>query len=91
MTSSQSESTEPAGAVLDALHCANPRCGRALGVDHVTMVTTTHVRRFCTVECITEGQQCAMEAARVEDVHCACGDRYPSYVFDHCPFCGAKR
>lgn len=39
------------------LVCENKRCGRKLSVDHVTLVTTAHVRRFCCVECIHEGQQ----------------------------------
>jgi hypothetical protein len=38
--------------------CANIRCGAELGVDHVTLVT---VRRFCSVECITEGQPPVLE------------------------------
>ena len=41
--------------------CANSRCRAALGVDHVTLVTTVHVRRFCSVECIAEGQQAHCE------------------------------
>jgi hypothetical protein len=41
--------------------CANILCRAPLGVDHVTLVTTMHVRRFCTVECITEGQRVQRE------------------------------
>ena len=37
-------------------NCANLRCRSPLDVDHVTLITTAHVRRFCSVECITEGQ-----------------------------------
>lgn len=37
--------------------CANLRCKRTLGRDHVTLVTTAHMRRFCSVLCITEGQR----------------------------------
>lgn len=36
--------------------CANLRCKRELGRDHVTLITTAHMRRFCSVLCITEGQ-----------------------------------
>jgi len=48
--------------------CENTRCGRKLAVDHVTLVTTAHVRRFCCVECIHEGQQAVYDyiAATVE-------------------------
>jgi hypothetical protein len=34
------------------MNCTNPACRKPLGVDHVTLVTTAHVRRFCSVECI---------------------------------------
>lgn len=37
--------------------CENPACDRPLRVDHVVLVTTKHVRRFCSVECIHESQQ----------------------------------
>lgn len=36
--------------------CANARCQVELGVDHVTLTTTAHVRRFCCVEHIADGQ-----------------------------------
>ena len=37
--------------------CENPKCNNKLNVDHVTLITTCHVRRFCSVECIAESQQ----------------------------------
>jgi hypothetical protein len=49
-------------------HCANLRCGRPLGVDHVILLTTMHMRRFCSVECIHEGQEAAYEKAYQEVV-----------------------
>ncbi|WP_141581275.1 hypothetical protein [Actinomadura sp. WMMA1423] len=36
--------------------CANLQCRKPLDRDHVTLVTTAHMRRFCSVLCITEGQ-----------------------------------
>lgn len=36
--------------------CANARCQAELSTDHVTLTTTAHVRRFCCVEHIAEGQ-----------------------------------
>lgn len=39
------------------MRCANAACAQLLDVDHVTLVTTCHVRRFCCVECIAEGQR----------------------------------
>ena len=42
--------------VPDHTRCANPLCRSILEVDHVTLVTTAHVRRFCSVRCIAEGQ-----------------------------------
>jgi hypothetical protein len=44
-------------------NCDNSRCGRELAADHVTMTTTRHVRHFCSVECITEGNEATMQAA----------------------------
>jgi hypothetical protein len=41
----------------DNWHCTNPKCQLPIGVDHVTLVTTCHVRRFCSVECIAESQK----------------------------------
>jgi hypothetical protein len=35
--------------------CENPRCGCVLEIDHVTLLTTEHVRRFCTVDCVAIG------------------------------------
>lgn len=46
--------------------CANARCRARLNADHVTLVTTGHVRRFCTVECIHEGQQAHHDAIAAE-------------------------
>lgn len=42
-------------------HCANARCRAPLSTDHVIMLTTKHMRRFCSVECIAEGQQAEYE------------------------------
>ena len=36
------------------MRCENPRCGIDLHTDHVTLITTKHVRRFCSVECLSE-------------------------------------
>lgn len=32
--------------------CENPKCFERLYADHVTLITTAHVRRFCTVDCL---------------------------------------
>lgn len=37
--------------------CANADCRAELERDHVTLITTLHVRRFCSVECIADGQR----------------------------------
>ncbi len=37
---------------MDPRFCANPACIIKLSVDHVTLTTSAHVRRFCSVECI---------------------------------------
>lgn len=42
-------------------NCANMRCQAALSVDHVVMTTTAHMRRFCSVGCIAEGQEATDE------------------------------
>jgi hypothetical protein len=39
-----------------AFVCANLNCQKELKIDHVILLTTMHMRRFCSVECITEGQ-----------------------------------
>lgn len=39
---------------MNSKRCENPTCEHALGWDHVTLTTTVHVRRFCTVECLVE-------------------------------------
>ncbi|MGH7611639.1 MAG: hypothetical protein ACREN4_06440 [Candidatus Dormibacteria bacterium] len=44
------------------MNCANPDCGHVLDVDHVTLVTTTHVRRFCSVGCIAKGERAHLDA-----------------------------
>lgn len=36
----------------NAHQCENPGCKAELTWDHVTLVTTKHVRRFCSVECL---------------------------------------
>ena len=41
--------------------CDNPGCRVHLGVDHVTLITTCHVRRFCSVECITDGHRAVLD------------------------------
>lgn len=46
--------------------CANTRCGVVLDIDHVVLVTTVHMRRFCSVECITQGQEAHHAATRGE-------------------------
>lgn len=38
-----------------AWRCENPACGKPLHVDHVLLITTAHVRRFCDVECVARG------------------------------------
>jgi len=41
----------------DPFRCANIECCDELGRDHVTLITTAQVRRFCSVDCITAGQR----------------------------------
>ncbi|HEX6359009.1 hypothetical protein [Actinophytocola sp.] len=41
----------------DPFRCANIECCDELGHDHVTLITTTQVRRFCSVDCIAAGQR----------------------------------
>ena len=48
-------------------YCANPDCRTELVVDHVTMTTTTHVRRFCSVDCIADGLQAVRELIAQEN------------------------
>ena len=45
------------------MYCTNPSCREPLGADHVLLVTTAHVRRFCSVECVEPSRQ-AFERAR---------------------------
>jgi hypothetical protein len=42
--------------------CENPACKYELRADHVTLVTTKHVRRFCSVECLVESHKAHLEA-----------------------------
>jgi hypothetical protein len=42
--------------------CANLRCLADLEVDHVSLITTAHLRRFCSVACITEGHAVWLDA-----------------------------
>ena len=39
--------------------CENPDCEYELGPDHVTLVTTAHVRRFCSLECLVNSWRIA--------------------------------
>jgi len=48
----------------EPFRCANLACRVDLGADHVTLVTTCHVRRFCSVECITEGHRLVLDEIR---------------------------
>jgi hypothetical protein len=41
--------------------CANPLCVSSLSTDCVTLTTTFHVRRFCTVQCLIESFEIANE------------------------------
>lgn len=41
--------------------CANRKCRAKLGDDPVTVITTRHVRKFCSVECIVEGHVAEQE------------------------------
>ena len=41
----------------DPFRCANIECCEELDRDHVTLVTTAEVRRFCSVDCIAGGQR----------------------------------
>ena len=42
---------------MTAFTCANAKCQADLGEDYVALITTTHVYRFCSAECIAEGRQ----------------------------------
>jgi hypothetical protein len=35
------------------VNCGNQSCGAELDADHTVLVTTTHARHFCSVECLT--------------------------------------
>lgn len=54
-TQAMSTATFSIHQVIGWQHCANLRCRRPLQVDHVTLTTTTHIRRFCQVECVIDG------------------------------------
>lgn len=43
--------------VIGWFNCANLRCRRPVGGDHVTLLTTAHMRRFCDVDCVAQGDQ----------------------------------
>jgi hypothetical protein len=43
--------------VIGWFNCANLMCRQPLRIDHITMTTTTHMYRFCCVDCIAEGQE----------------------------------
>jgi hypothetical protein len=47
----------------DPFRCANIECCEELGRDHVTLITTAQVRRFCSVDCIAAGQRADRLAA----------------------------
>lgn len=60
--------------------CANVECRAKLERDHVTLITTLHVRRFCSVECIADGQRAhhdAISAMSWEEVAGFTGDATP--------------
>jgi hypothetical protein len=44
-----------------AWRCENPFCNEPLTPDHVTLITTGHVRRFCEVECLIESHHHAID------------------------------
>jgi hypothetical protein len=48
--------------------CENPDCDAQLYPDHVTLITTEHVRRFCTVECLVESWKIATLQKRSKKV-----------------------
>lgn len=39
------------------MNCVNPRCKAELEADHVLLVTTTKIRRFCHVGCLIESHE----------------------------------
>ena len=49
-------------STADGFVCANLLCAAPLDVDHVVLITTVHVRQFCSVECIHEGQEARYDA-----------------------------
>jgi hypothetical protein len=44
-----------------SFNCENPFCAEELSADHVTLITTAHLRRFCTVECLVESHHHAID------------------------------
>ena len=43
------------------MRCENENCKHLLSADHVIVVTTKHVRRFCCLECVVEGFELHMD------------------------------
>jgi hypothetical protein len=86
---------------MNIFRCANTRCGEALDVDHVTLVTTTHVRRFCSMRCVVEGHLAHVEALVAENGSRTMVKARPRWARPHkttgaavkavsCPRCGAQ-
>jgi hypothetical protein len=47
-------------------YCENPTCKNKLSADHITLVTTAHVRRFCYMDCLIESYYRHLSAGAVE-------------------------
>jgi hypothetical protein len=45
----------------EIVRCENENCKNLLSADHVSVVTTQHVRRFCSMECVVESFQLHMD------------------------------
>ena len=41
--------------------CENPECAVFLDADHITLITTHHVRRFCSMKCVERSHHLAQE------------------------------
>jgi len=50
---------DPDGCPL--LYCANPDCRLPLTADHVILITTRHLRRFCGLPCVVKGYELSIE------------------------------